>query len=606
MKLFIKNNYPVILAVFLVGAIYLAPSLFFVLSLGDSYQGIPMMQTANEDTYLSRIHEILDGYPAIGSFSFFEYKDQPPLSPPGGEFIYALPSLVFGAPLVNVLVVSRFILPMILFLLVYFLIRRLTASLPNLSNKFNAIAGAFWAVLGYDLIDFRGVWNFLTGKQDVLAGYFLLWSRPVNPILGAIFLFSFLLLLWSLWHKTRYRKTYIFFAGFFLALMIMSYFFSWGMALSIWGILLVIALVKKDWGAFKSFLGILPVTLILALPYWYWSWQANQSPWYANSVLRSGLFYTHYPLFNKFLMAVLAVFLILVGGSLWTKNRPFSWSLGYFKKIFDGVRSWQWFCLAFILGAFWAFSQQVVTGITIWPYHFVQYSIPLAIVVLTVLLFNIIKEKSVYLWGGSVALIMIVSLACGIYAQASVYRDNFSYYADAQLFAGVFDWLNQRPKDCVVLTRQDEQDVIKLNTMIPAFTHCNNLVSTDGIFVLMPEDRLLYNYLVFLRINNVKPENIENHLAVSGREAEAYLFSNWKGLHHAVNFPDVSDKMLAERIKNIPRDYREFYAKNFKEELSRYRLDYILSVGPLSPQVIEQLSGLKIVFQKNNIFAYSF
>ena len=419
---FVRNNYLVILAVFLVGIIYIAPSLIFIWTLGDSYKGIPMMQTSDEEAYLSRIHEILDGHPMVGSFSFFEYKNQMPLSPPTGEFFYALPSLIFGVSLTNVLIASHFVLPIILFLLIYTLIRWLTANLSCFSNKFNAVAGALWVVLGYDLIDFRSVWNFLTSKEKFLSGSLLLWARPVNPILGAIFLFSFLLLLWALWHKTKYRKTCIVFAGLFLALMMASYFFSWGMALSIWGVLIVIALAKKEWIIIKSFFGVLLATLFFSSPYWYMSWQASQSPWYHDSVLRMGLFYTHYPLLNKLMLVVLALYLALTGWSLFIKNRPFSFSLGYLRKFFDSFQTWHWFCLAFVLGALWAYSQQIVTGITIWPYHFVQYSIPLAIMVIMVLLFNVIKEKSIYLWGGVVGLIAIASLLCGVYTQMGAYQ----------------------------------------------------------------------------------------------------------------------------------------------------------------------------------------
>lgn len=605
-KLFVRDNYLVILMALLVGIIYIAPSIIFILSLGDSYRGIPMMQTDNEDTYLGRIHEILDGYPTVGSFSFFEYKNQPPLSPPGGEFFYALPSLMLGVSLVNILIASRFILPVILFLLVYILIRRLTFNPSYFSSKLNAIAGALWVTLGYNLIDFRNVFNFLTGRQEILSGSFLIWSRPVNPILGGIFLFSFILFLLALWQKTKYRKTCIILAGLFLALMILSYFFSWGMALSILGVLIVVALVKKEWAIIKSFFGVLLSALIFASPYWYMSWQAGRSPWYADSVLRSGLFYTHYPLANKLIIAVLALYFILVGWSLLIKNRPFRFSLSYFKEIFESLSAWHWFSLAFILGSLLTYGQQIITGVTIWPYHFSQYSIPLAMMVMMVLLFNIIKEKSIYFWAGAVGFIITASLLCGIYIQASVYRNNFSNYAAVQPYSQIFDWLNQKPKDCVVFVRQDAKEIIRLQTMIPAFTHCNNLVSTDGMFVLMPNERLLFNYLASLHINNIKPENIDSYLAKNMSEAEDNLFSNWSGLHGAKDFPDVSDRLQEERIKKFPQDYREFYAKDFKKELNRYRLDYILSVEPLAKEVIKQLAGLKLTFNKNNIFIYSF
>ena len=602
----IKNHRLAISFAILTGVIYLAPHIFFIASMGEKYQGIPMMQTANENFYLARMQEILDGHPALGSFVYYEYKGQWPLSPPTGEFFYALPALLFNVSPANIVIISRFVLLAILFLLVYALISGLTVSSFSFANKFNAIAGALWVTLGYDLIDFRSLWNFLAGKQDILAGGFLVWSRPVNPILGAIFLFSFLLLLLALWQKTKYRKTGIIFAGLFLALMMASYFFSWGMALSVWGVLIVIALAKKELPVVKSFFWVLLTALFFASPYWYMSWQAGRSPWYADSVLRSGLFYTHYPLLNKLMLLVLVFYLVLTVWSFFIKNRPFNFSLSYLRKFFDSFEVWHWFCLSFILGALWAYSQQVITGVTIWPYHFVQYSIPLAIIAVMVLLFNIIKAKAVYFWSAAAGLIVISSLAYGIYVQASVYEKSFSYYADIQSYAKIFNWLNQQPKDCVVLVKPGAEEAAEIDKLIHALTHCNNFISNEGSFSLLPQDRLIFNYLVFLRLNNVKPENIESYLAENKSEARSRLFSNWQGLYGVKDFPDFSDPLLEERIKKFPQDYREFYTKDFRQVLSKYRLDYILSVGPLTKNSLVELPGLKEVWNSGNIFIYKF
>ncbi len=176
----------------LVGLIYLAPYIIFSASLGDKYQGIPMMATANEDFYLARIQEIIDGHPTLGSFAFYEFKDGPSLTPPTAEMFYAIPSLLFGISLMKILVASKFILPFILFLLVYFLINKITVSFYLLSNKLNAIAGAMLVTLGYDLVDYRSLWLYFTGKVAP-GGNFLIWARPVNPVMGAVFLFLFLI-----------------------------------------------------------------------------------------------------------------------------------------------------------------------------------------------------------------------------------------------------------------------------------------------------------------------------------------------------------------------------------------------------------------------------
>ena len=102
----IRNHGLVLMIGVMVGLIYILPHIFFVVSLGGRYEGIPMMHTANEDFYLARIQEVVDGRPLLGSPAFYEYKDQPPLSPPVSEILYALPSLVFGVPPADTLVAS--------------------------------------------------------------------------------------------------------------------------------------------------------------------------------------------------------------------------------------------------------------------------------------------------------------------------------------------------------------------------------------------------------------------------------------------------------------------------------------------------------------------
>src|SRR3989338_3816171 len=443
-KNFLKQHYLVFCFAILVGFIYVAPNIFFILSLGEDYKGIPMMQPANEISYVARIRDILDGHPILGSPFFYEYKNQWPIAPPTGEIFYAIPSIVFGTSPQNIVIASRFFLPLILFFLVYFLIYKLSNS-DAFFNKINGVAGALLITLGYDLVDYHTLLSWIAGESA--PGGFLIWARPVNPILGAIFLMSFLLFIWSIIQKKTNKKTIIG-ASVFLVLMIMSYFFSWGMAVSVVAMLILIYFFKKEYGVVKNLAATLIFGFLLASPYWYISWQASQSSWYEDSLLRSGLFYTHYPLLNKLMLAVLAVYIILIIFQIlkYEKSKP-----NFIKEKSNfQFQDWHWFCLALILGSLWAYSQQILTGRTVWPYHFVQYSIPLAMIVLMVLFYNIVRKESVWLWRAGIFAIVSVSLSFGIYTQASVYNGAaYEYYRNLQLSAPLFDELNKKEKDCV-------------------------------------------------------------------------------------------------------------------------------------------------------------
>jgi len=595
------NNHALALAgALMVGIIYLAPHIFFIMSLGNSYQGIPIMNTANEDFYIGRMQEIIDGHPLLGSPVFYEGKEQWPLTPPIGEMFYALPSLVFHIPLIAIVTASRFVFPFIIFMLVYFLINKLTVHSGVITNKINAVAGALLVTLGYDLVDYRNLWLFLTGK--ISGGYFLIWSRPVHPVVGAILLFAFLLCLWFIIQQKKYKKTLIAAASLLLALMIGSYFFSWGIALSALGVLFIMYLIEKKYAISKSLLAVLAIAAALTFPYWYFSWQLSKNHWYKEAVMRNGLFYTHYSLLNKVLLATIIFYAVTLVILYWQRN---TWPVWKERVINTShktkLQDWHLFCLALLLGGLWALNQQVVTGVAIWPFHFVQYTIPLAMVVVCVLLYNLIKAKWPGSWVVTIIVIILASLIFGVFTQVKGYQGKFDYYASLQSYGGVFAWLNNQPKDCVVLTLDETNKAYNLNGLIPAFTHCNIYAAN---WVARP-DRAYDSYLTLLRLRGVMGNDVDEYLRQHKYEATTYLFSNWKSLFGIQQFPDVSDPALAEKIHKIPQDYKQFMQQDFRAALSKYRLDYILSLEPLQEQVIKQLSDTKLIAEINGVFIYS-
>ena len=82
------------------------------------------------------------------------------------------------------------------------------------------------------------------------------------------------------------------------------------------------------------------------------------------------------------------------------------------------------------------------------------------------------------------------------------------------------------------------------------------------------------------------------------------MYSNWKGLYNVKQFPDFSDELLAERIKNFPENYRQFIEQDFFKELKKYRLDYILSIGPLNERIKKDLPQSKLIKQIDDKFIY--
>ena len=120
----------------------------------------------------------------------------------------------------------------------------------------------------------------------------------------------------------------------------------------------------------------------------------------------------------------------------------------------------------------------------------------------------------------------------------------------------------------------------------------------------MPDDRVNHSYLVRLFFNGATSETIQDYLESHKREAQNYLFSNWKGLYNIKQFPDFSDDILPDRLKNIPDDYRKFLNQDIGAELKKYRLDFILSAGPLAEFAKKRLPNIKLIKEINGYFIY--
>lgn len=559
-----------------IGSISLAPHILFRWNLGEEYKGIYMMQTANEIEYLGRMEELQEGHIVLGSVPYFEYKNSPAILPPNlFDFLFVGISILFGVSLASVVVGSKFFLPPLLFLLVYFFIHHLTSGKESWTNKVNAIAGALFVLFGYDLIDYRTI--FLYAKGIIAPTSFLLWTRPTNPISGALFLYAFLLVVWRLNNSSKKKTLWIFCGATLFALMIMSYFFSWGIALSILGALIVINIFRGRYQFARELLYIICLGAIISLPYWYNVWIASLSPWYADAALRNGILFGHDLMLNKFLIVGLAIF-IITSQALKVQHEE-----------------WWWFCLTFFGAGFLALNQQVITGQTIWPFHFVQYTIPLAVTALFVTFYNGFFGKRLYIWMIIATAIMAVSFSFGVYTQISAYHDGYSRYKPLQIYGEAFQWLNQNASTpCVVLS----PDYFFTQGLF-AFTRCDDYISGFNVFIV-PFDRIYHNYMVHLRLAGVSADNIENYLNENPNELLGALYSIG-GLYRGQSFPPYQDIK-----KRLPDDYKKFMQQDFRRLLEKYRIDYVALDGAASEKLKKELPNITLINHFDTIYLYRY
>ncbi len=565
---------PLLFAV-VVGGLSVAPGLLAVRALGSAYQGVPFLVQDNEFYYLARIREVLDGYPGVSSPYFLEYKNSFPLIPPIGEFLYAIPGFLLRVSPSVIVVVCKGFFPAFLFLLVYGLIWRLTDPASSW-RRWNALAGGLVIAFGLEpsMIPFL----LQTVSGTVHAAALSPWTRLVNPVSGGLFLFGFLHALWSVVIGKR-RFAWLG-AGLLLALMA-GYIFSLALGLSMVCVLVLCYAWKRDAVRAKRLASVPLVGGILLATYVGIAF--SQLPTAgasggSSSLERNGLLLTHLPLLNKIVLVTFIIFLAV------------SWRA--VKK------DWWFFCFAMLASSLLAYSQQIVTGFTIWPYHFVQYTMPFAWIVLFVLGHELIRPRWPRLWKIAVVTLGVAGLSLGGAFVLSTPQAMGGFLRDQQI-APVFGWLNRNAApDCVVAVPDFTS---RLAEGIPAFTACNLYLSANVFSGAIPESRLLQGYLVTLRLRGIDREHVRTYLGAHEGEVRSLFFGNLLQI-----FETKHDEWIAQKTEWVATAYEAFLTRPFLPEIKRQKIDYIISDAALSSEVVQELGVKRFVPFPSGYFAYSF
>jgi hypothetical protein len=412
-----------------------------------------------------------------------------------------------------------------------------------------------------------------------------MWTRPVNPIIGALMVFGLLIFLW--WTiERRYRYAYIG-AGVVLAATV-GYFFTLGISISILTALIGIFLLRKEYIVVKDLSLTLLISFILDAPYWYNTLMAVGGEEGRILAERNGLYFTHAPVFNK-LLFVASVFFVVSFCCAWylKKDREY---------VKENTNTWV-FMLALLLGSWVAFNQQVITGRAIWYHHFVQYTVPLSLFVCVITSFLVWRRYLRKTWLMGLLICSLLCLSVGVFmAQSYIYK--IADFQKLQRYGDTFLFLNTAaPKDCVVLVKEHNEQFERLVT---AYTHCN-IYSTTSTFFGITQGRVLHNYFLRLRLNGVDPERVHEYMEAHPEDIHGYFFTNWTNM-----FAFGLDPWVSSQIPALAEAYRNFTHEDLKVQLLTYRMDYLVSEAPLPPELTRELSGLTLATITGGFYFYAF
>lgn len=589
----LKSKWAVLTLAVFIGLVSIFPYYLAQYSIGSAYQGMPLLVQDSEGEYLGRIHELAEGHYSVASSVFNEYKDWPSLVPPIGEWIYFIPSFIFGFSIIDVDMFFKFLFPTLLFLLAYVFLKDVTKS------KFWSVVGALVVTLGFDLPSIHFIKKLLL---EDFSGYISPWTRPVNPITGMLMLAGYLILIYRIFVGET-RRWYLL-AGLLLSLMI-GYVFSFVYA----GILtaLLFAYILFNRNKFTALrlgivLGLGAAGVLLLLGPSILSLLIGDAIGGLNDPRLQGLFYTRLPLLNKTSLLFTLVFLL------------FTWFVYWYRKEKWWLESWWVFCAVLLLTNQIVFNIQIILGWTIWPQHFAQYTnvaLSLALIIFLARGVENIFPRIARVIGWVLVALLVLLLVKTLPNN----RDTLPILLDFQKQAPIMQWLNKEaPTNCVVFVAQDNIVALELNRFIPAYTNCD-VYNSYNIYQGVPRDRVFHNVMVWLWMKGVTEKELPTFLEKENVWIRAYLFRDWRDMFCCDGDPWIAKLGSVSEWENwykgekarVETAYVDFLRQDIQTELGKYRLDYvIIDKTSRVRQDLTSYKWLKQVYSDDRYIIYFF
>lgn len=573
-KSFVKNHRWGIVLSIVIGFIMVGPQLYFIYSLGDSYNGLYMMKSDAETNYLTRMQEFKDGN-GVGNPFIYEYKNSFPMTFfTISEGILVLPAIILNISTANINLFYKFLLPFLTCFLAYYLSFRL------LGNKVWSLVIAIVIMLGDSLFSTPSVLTLL--KKEMVFSQFATYARPFSPGFSSVLFFSYLHILLTAIKKKEWR--WFICIGLISALSYYVYFFLFTFVLALNVVFIALFYLLKSWDISKKLSWATLGGFIIGFPVLLNALKVNQNPYYKNIALFVDIHGSRTPVFATAGVVIMALFV---------------WYL-----CFRGAKRSlkDYFLLGLIITSFVAINQQVVTGIWLHEGHYhLYFNKPIFTMVLFWTIwgfFNLSNlgvkiKKLAPIFLVFVSLISFYSVIFIQYSSYNAWRDDF---AKKQDYVPIFDWLKENtPAESVVLANTD------VSEYVPIFTSNNVYMEAHAVYYLMPPERMIDSLFLYLKLNKYGPDKIksEQFFHPEGSKLRAQALKNVRDLYL------LSDDLIMAYPPNSLEIYKKYWTDSFAENLRQYRLDYIIWNKLEDPMWgLEKYSNLRVVYSFKDLSVY--
>ena len=280
-EFFRANKRPLTLLFTVILVLSLLPVYEVVHYLGDRFQGIPPSYI-DDNYYYVRMKEVVDGHPFLGNPYFIEHNDEIAPAFVFPDWLYALPMLL-GFSLFTSVSIDFSFWALVFGLLVYLFFRS-----QQLSKR--------WSTLG-TVVAFTQV--------------YLLILRPVSMQIVFPFFLLFILALY-VWSRDPKKKTSVVFLTLTSALTFYDYGYLWQIIVVELMLVFCYAIYKKNKTQFISLVKVCAALAVLIVPFVLFTLNQLHHPFYWETMVRTGLVYTHLPTAMVFMTGSWVLFLVLL------------------------------------------------------------------------------------------------------------------------------------------------------------------------------------------------------------------------------------------------------------------------------------------------------
>lgn len=533
----------------------------------ENFQGIYKAMNNDETYYFARARDVIDGHSRLGNPYLFEHKNEQPMQFWLPDYILAKPLTIFHVANIHYgYIFYDFLFPIILMLLSYSIIYKLTTSKP-----ISVLAAAFLH----------------------LNIFFYIFNRAPSPQLN----FIFWLLLFLFWLKFLYKPSNknALLTGIFFGLLFHVYTYYWTFYVVFFAVFLAVNFLLKRRIEYKKYLLIGATAFAIAIPYFISMVKSARLSYYAESLARVGMVDTHLPSGTK-IVGWGMIMLILIFVSYRLKAIKISQRT---ILLLSG-------CLAAIIVT----NQHIITGKNLqFSSHYWMLSEFIYIFTIAFLISywqEKIKKRNLKIFLAVLAGIYVFYYPVN-YIKLFVNKQVVKYgehEASLQNYVPLFDWLNKNTeRDSVVFADGG------LSAYIPIYTS-NNVYSVGLAGLHFMSDKEFQERFV---LNNYWEEfnseyAISNKFSIWGSyyttKYGIYLSENKLRRVFLLSQKDY-DKIPREEVEKFVQFANEIKNKNFKDQLKKYRVDYFVRDKQKDLNwKLDELGFLEPVAEINNFVIY--